>query len=342
MEQKDFAGALSAVSASIEADPTSVEAFELRSVIRSITGDFKGAIADLGKAIELKPDAAKYYFKRGVYRSLSPDAAGALKDLDTAIEKGEQSDSVFTTRARIKRTMGDLDGALADYKLAVSIRPHSAAANNGYALVLERKGKTEEAMDYLEKFISKIEADWNYDFPKPKVKLISGNRQTSKTTSNENGKTAVVGVQTALSGNSTGYRAKGDREAAETDQLMNLAAAYSNLARMYEKAGDKTKALYNVEMSLALSPGGIGTYDIRGRIRLSQKDYDGAISDFTASINSLSVDGGSRLNRGIAYFLKGNEKEAQNDFNDYLRMYPGGKGILEKRIEEARKQRETK
>ena len=50
----------------------------------------------------------------------------------------------------------------------------------------------------------------------------------------------------------------------------------------------------------------------------------------------------SYANRGIAFLVKGMEREAQADFDKYIAMAPEMKDVLEERIEKAKRFRDAK
>ena len=110
----------------------------------------------------------------------------------------------------------------------------------------------------------------------------------------------------------------------------NTAAAYINLAQMYEKRGLYSKALETVEKGLAIDRADFVGIGIRGTIKVGLKDYSGALEDLShaLSINQRIAD--FFLRRGIAYLMLDSNAEAESDFAKFLEIAPKGKERLEK------------
>lgn len=341
LKSNDLNGAIAILDKAIAKKPTYFEAYEFRAYIYSLTNNYPNAVKDISVAIELSSHG-ELYKKRAFYRQMSGDLMGALNDYNVAIEKGVESADVFNARAKLKRLTNDLDGMEEDYLLALKIRPHFAAAANGYAGVLSIRGKQQEAINYLEQFLTKIEKDWNYNFPNPKVETVKGKELQSEPFKDNDGQAimAISGTRIVSQKKVTTIE-EAEKDRAEMEQILNIGVCYSTLARMYEKENELEKASFNIKKAFNLNPTGIGLYDIRGRIRLKQGDYDGAIFDFTKALETTPVAQGNLADRGIAYLLKADNEKAQKDFEKYLQQYPKAKENLDERIEEAKKSRKT-
>jgi tetratricopeptide (TPR) repeat protein len=343
LNKNDLQGAISILTAAIENNPRFFEAYELRSHIYSLARNLQMAIQDLNSAIELKPSNSALYVKRAFYLSLLGDFKNSLADYNLAIEKGAEGADVFNARARLKRISGDTEGAEKDLLMAIKIRPHFAAAVNGYTGILYQKGHKQDAIVYLEQFLTKIENEWGHDLPNPKTKVIKGEPFQTQPVTNDSGQTitAISGARIS-SEKKFSSREEAERHAGEMEQVMNIGSCYSSLARMYEKEDNLPKALLNIEKAFSINPGGIGIYNIRGQIRLKQKDYDRAIDDFTQAIANMPMITSLYVDRGIAYLILGQAEKAQQDFDKYLRQYPKAKPDVDKRIEDAKRLRELK
>jgi tetratricopeptide (TPR) repeat protein len=126
------------------------------------------------------------------------------------------------------------------------------------------------------------------------------------------------------------------------EQTKNTALAYANLASLYEKRGDYEKALETVEKGIKLDLTDKHAIGVRGKIKGSMKNYDGAIEDLSVVIKSMPSIPHNYLERGIVYLMMNRDEDAEKDFSRYLNLMsvPAAKEKLEKRIAEAKKKRE--
>ncbi|HEX3102549.1 MAG TPA: tetratricopeptide repeat protein [Pyrinomonadaceae bacterium] len=85
----DSRGAIADCTRSIEVDPKYAPPYDLRGLIRGMTGDTPGAIEDITKAIQLAPNVASYYKDRAIqYREQNkPDLAAADEKRAAELEK---------------------------------------------------------------------------------------------------------------------------------------------------------------------------------------------------------------------------------------------------------------
>ena len=77
--------------------------------------------------------------------------------------------------------------------------------------------------------------------------------------------------------------------------------------------------IFNSESAIAES---IEFYKNSGNDKLDNKDYKGAISDFTEAIKISSKDGDAYKGRGVAKSFLGNDKGAISDLTEAIRINP--------------------
>lgn len=343
LNKNDLAGALSVLTDLIEHYPKFSPGYEFRAYVLSMNRNYQGAIQDLSSAIQLNPKNGSLYTKRAFYKNFLGDFTGMLEDYNLAIQNGAEGAEVFNERAALKRRLNDLDGSEKDYLLAIQIRPHYARANNGYAELLQAKGELDKAIQWMEDFTTKIENDWNYDFPNPGKMKVIGESTKSDPIKTDDGNTQIaIGSQRMISKQNFSSKEEAEKYQGEMEQILNLGVSYTNLARMYVKKENIPKASLNIKKAFSINPNGLGLFDIRGQIRLKQGDYEGAISDLTKAITGMPIVTISYVDRGIAYLMLGKEDKAQQDFDKYLQQYPKAKADVDKRIEEAKKLKEQK
>ena len=115
-------------------------------------------------AVTLDPhDAASY-------RTLAQAAAmaGQLREAKTAVDEGmrlaPEHPDTWMVRARVARLAGDLPVAEAAALHALGLDPQNYAANNELGLVLERRGRTAEALSQLARTAG-IESEMELAYP---------------------------------------------------------------------------------------------------------------------------------------------------------------------------------
>jgi tetratricopeptide (TPR) repeat protein len=103
----------------------------------------------------------------------------------------------------------------------------------------------------------------------------------------------------------------------------------------YFKMGQVDKALADLDKALELNPGYDSALRNRGDIRRAKGDYEGAIADYTAW-NQVTPGAYPLMCRGLALLEEGKAAEAQKDFDESLRLYPGIKEEMDKEIAKAK------
>jgi tetratricopeptide (TPR) repeat protein len=344
MTQGNFREAIAVLDKAAQKNQDLYAVYKMRASLKRMTGDFAGALNDFGLAIERKADDGELYEQRAMMRLYSrEDPALILADLDSAISYGRKHEKVYATRAMIRAQLRDFDGAINDYETAIGLKPDYAGAYIGLSGVYGMTRNEAKSAEVLEKFIAMIE---NSDAPPETVKgsvvATSGANQVpnvsgDKSATFSEGAVIVKGIE---SKNTTGNRMLTPAEATEStsklEQTKNTAAAYSNLANIYQRRNDLEKASELVEKALRIDPQDFSALEVRGKIRTARGNYSGAIGDFDAALKLMPRMPPVYLARGIANLLAGSEAEAQKDFDKYLELFPNGKPMLEREIENAK------
>jgi len=108
------------------------------------------------------------------------------------------------------------------------------------------------------------------------------------------------------------------------------ADAYVGLADAYRDLGQNEAALENLGKALALDPGHAFAHNNRGAIYLHTKEYDKAIADFNAALNT-STFAMAYMNRGDAYAGKKDFQKALADYKTAEGMIPDGPDVYARR-----------
>jgi tetratricopeptide (TPR) repeat protein len=108
-DRKDYANALSACDAIIQAHPDLTAPLRKRAQIYAHKADFRQAIDDISSVIQKGPAEPRDYFFRGWWNIEDDNTSDAIKDLSEAIELGKQlSDDYFTESAYFFRAVASL------------------------------------------------------------------------------------------------------------------------------------------------------------------------------------------------------------------------------------------
>lgn len=339
----DIRGAIAILDKAVEKNDNLFEVFDMRSTLHRMLGNLKAEFEDLSKAIELKPLEGELYERRAQTRMfLRHDSSLILSDLDSAIAHGRKMEKVYSMRAMFRRQNGDIDGALADLQTAVGLNPESAASNVALASIYEHKGDDAQAVSLLENFLAKSEN--SLEKPSPvKGKVIAQKDSVLLTDKEKN--MVVTGNTIIIADNETKLKRPPTPEEMQKstyklEQAKNTALAYAKLASLYEKRGDYKKALETVGKGVEMDPTDTYAIAVRGKIKSSMKDYEGAVEDLSAAIEKMTFPPQNYLERGIALLMLGREAEAQKDFDKYLQIFPQGKSYLEKRLAEVKQKPE--
>ena len=124
----DASGAIYDLSAAINANPDSAEAFIFRGEAFMQTGDTASAMADFNRAIELSPVSAVAYYDRAILSARAEDYPSAFADINNALSAFEQSQSnnilslsdIYSKRAQFNLWAKNWDAAVADYTAAIA------------------------------------------------------------------------------------------------------------------------------------------------------------------------------------------------------------------------------
>jgi len=125
---RDYAGAISDFTRSIEEEPNNIAAYNNRGYAKSKLKDTTGEIEDYTKAIEIDPEDETALFNRGISKVRLRDYQGAITDMNKVIEMSPQNSKAYYYRA-ISRDNTKIDThdqqalAVADILKALEINP---------------------------------------------------------------------------------------------------------------------------------------------------------------------------------------------------------------------------
>ena len=181
--------------------------------------------------------------------------------------------------------------SIEDFDKAIELNPHYGKAYNNRGVVHSSLGSYEKAID-----------DFKRAFElNPHIVTIFNNRGAAY---NKLGKNdlAIRDFNRAIEINS------------------HDASAYNNRAIAYNELRQYRAALQDFSKSIELNPKDATVYFNRGSTYLQLKMYPEAFRDFTQVIQINPDDASAYKIRGVVSTLLGNNQEAVDDLNDYLKL----------------------
>jgi len=157
--RRDIPLATKKVNEALALAPNSPEALQRQAGLLSDAGDFKAALADINKAIAAAPGQYSYRLGRaGILLSMGQDTAARV-DVDAVLASVPNNAQATYERAVLLTREKDFKGADADLqKLSDYITRYPA----GYlllAVVKQRLGQTEQALDAASRYIARTPGD---------------------------------------------------------------------------------------------------------------------------------------------------------------------------------------
>jgi tetratricopeptide (TPR) repeat protein len=311
--------AIAALGEIIKRQPDHVDAYILRSNLRSTSGDIAGALADISKAIELKPAHGSAYYGRALLHLTGNDPAAAVKDLDLAIANNYKIDAVYILRSQLRRQQKDFSGALADLNESLKLNPHnprSYVERADLLLMFEDKDRAFADLNYV---LTWYETDPR-DRPVPKVSKSGAPPANSKDKEQTpNRFTVGVDIETV------------NESPADPKMAPVIANAYLHRGLIYSARGNADAAIADFTMSIKLEPADSGAYFRRALEFEGKGDLAAALADLRKSIELDPRNGNALVEHGVILLLQGKSNEAQIDFDRLLKSNPV---LWQKRIDE--------
>jgi len=139
---KEYEKAIADYTEVIRIEPDNATAYNNRGYYYDTLKEYEKAIADYTEAIRIKPDYANPYNNRGKTFENIKKYEKALNDYTEAIKFNPQYAKAYYNRGLVYEEMKDFEKALSDYKEAIGINPDYFDANNRFAELCEKIGKS--------------------------------------------------------------------------------------------------------------------------------------------------------------------------------------------------------
>jgi tetratricopeptide (TPR) repeat protein len=334
LNTNDVDGALKILDEAIVKKLDLFEVYHERYIIRRFyLFDNEGAIVELENALKIKPDDVSSYLSLGSLKQSKQDFVGALKIYETAQNYVSDSAEIHLQKAHIKSNLKDFDGAMTEIQSAVKLKPESIYLQIKISDLLFANKKSEQAISNLQNFLDGYIKKYNGELPKLKGEKIKKNKIVHNPDGSTSGKARRYSQMEFSASSPEDLRKQQDK----IEEVRNLAKAYIALGKLYIAQNNFEKAFTNFDTALLIDKNQEEAYAMRGVIYLSKGEIEKAIVELSYAAD-IADEPYFYLNRGIAYLLIKNDKNAQNDFDYFLKLYPDGKPILDQRLAEARNQ----
>ena len=149
------------VEAAIAKDPDDENNLITRAGYKYSLGDYEGAIADVSTCIELHPDLDWLYQKRGWYESNMRRWDAAFEDFSRAVELNPEYAHAYMNRGSILLRRGEKEKANEDFRMALEYDPDIENTNLTAPYAFVHLGLYEEAESWMKRIIDyRIENDY--------------------------------------------------------------------------------------------------------------------------------------------------------------------------------------
>jgi tetratricopeptide (TPR) repeat protein/S1-C subfamily serine protease len=341
--QGDYRGAIADFTQAIALDPRNAVAYAGRGAARNVLGDFQAAISDLNRSIAINSNDPIAYNNRGFSRFGIKDYRGSIADYSMAIQLNPRDARYYAGRGAAYNELGDYQTALLDLNQSIRLDSTNGIAynNRGFSNTNLRNYQAAE-FDYTQAM--KYNPQENKDYFARRGNARVGMKDYQG---------AIADTTQAIQMNSRNAYAYSVRADAllglknyraalvDIDRALQLDPGYKHAMqqRQIARAGlgqSPDTALPKTPIySTKPSPGGSGSlpsgksaddYIQSGNTRFSQKDFRGAITDFTQAIALNPQSALAYSGRGASYNELGDYKAALEDLNQSLRL-DGTNGI---------------
>ncbi|MBW4572721.1 MAG: tetratricopeptide repeat protein [Tolypothrix carrinoi HA7290-LM1] len=336
--QKKFKLALNALECNPLFICKNIKFYEIRAFVRHQLKEYEGAIDDYSQVILINPECAEAYYQRGsVYYLDLYDYKQAFKDYSQAIRINPNFAEAYLKRGLARRSaFKDYQGAIEDYNQAIHIDSDYAEAYVNRGLDQFILGNEQTAFEDYSKAIS-IEPN------SPELYFLRGSAFCRSKYTKQASQTAVEDYTEAIKISpyfAEAYSLRGinryllgDYKGAVED--LDKAECFVNRPIKFQSNSSYTCILFRAAIKQAFTDLYPAKVHLRGIFRITIKDFQGAIEDFTQFISynpdfvrlrSFSLENLTWLPelgegyswRGLARYLQGDIEGATEDYDQAI------------------------
>jgi serine/threonine protein kinase/Flp pilus assembly protein TadD len=321
----EYAGAIATLTQAIDQGEPTAEAYNLRGDAYYETGEYTKAIADYRSALGLDPKNALAYVNWSAVNVVQGNPQEALQNLDLAVQNDPTMISAYVNRGSRRAELGDKAGSKQDWEKAIALSPQTAAeyASRGYAK--SRNGDKRGAIDDNNQSLiinpNLARAHMNRAY----VAYEKGNKESAMQTLEEalainpNLVTALI-----LKGEIFAFQDTPDWQAAIDAYSQALAVnpndpdVLNNRCSAYFSTKQLDLAIADCDKGLKVNPNSASLYAGRGNIRLAMENYQGAVQDYSRTLEIAEAAGGDPRREQAAYSNRASALVQLQDFDGAL------------------------
>ena len=290
-ETGQYDSAVDDYRSALRTDPSYARAYKEWSSVNVVQGNAQEALQNLDLAIENGETTISAYVNRGSRKEDLGDRTGAAADWVSASKLTASTAAEFSSRGYAKSRLGNKKGALDDYNQALIVNPNSVQAIINQAYLKYESGEKEQALGLLEKA---LEINPN----SVTALIVTGEIKSNSNPADQEG--AIAHYSTALAVNPN-----------DPDVLNNRCSAYFATQQL-------DLALTDCDRGLQTNPSSESLYLGRGNIRLTLENYEGAIQDYSRSLEIMEATGGNPFREASVYSNRASALVGVQDLNGAL------------------------
>ncbi len=290
-ETGEYDKAVADYRSALSVDPQNGQAYLNWSAVNVVQGNVQESIQNLDLAIKNDPTLMSGYVNRGSRKAEIGDKVGAAIDWQKAIALAPQTASEYSSRGYAKSRMGDKKGAIDDFNQSLIINPNLAKAHLHRAVIAYEEGNKEQALKDLDLAL----------------------------TINPNSVSALI-----LKGEIFAFQTNPDMPAALEAYSKALAvnpndpSVLNNRCTAYFSTKQLDLALTDCDRGLKVDPTSTSLYVARGNIRLATENNEGAVQDYSRTIELSEKVGGDPSREQVAYSNRASALVNLQDFDGAL------------------------
>ena len=321
--QQNWKDAAAAANDVAERFPANPEALDAKGRVQIASGDKEGATATYKRIYELVPNSVPVLSRYVALLNSAKDFSQARTVLQAALARDPKNSQLTGDLIRVEAEIDGLEVGLAKARALAQADPGNSVYDMVSAELLEKAGRSADAVTLLEKAVAARPSDDNLVAALSRLYARTGELGKAEAVLNSRLKMepkdlAIRSTLASIYLEAKKYDNAIDEYTRITADRPADAAALNNLAWLYQQKGDLAKARGLAERATAASPRVPQIDDTLGWILLAQGDAQKALTVLSAA--SLSAPGNPDIQYHLAVALHrvGRQADAQATLENLL------------------------